>query len=36
MLLRQHGLNLSGVKSDLYTVIGTLCGPPVYMSPTNF
>ena len=25
VLLRQHGLNLSGVKSDLYTMIGMVC-----------
>lgn len=24
VLLRQHGLNLSGVKSDLYTIIGMM------------
>ena len=25
ILLRNHGVNLAGVKADLYTVIGELC-----------
>lgn len=36
VLLRQHGLNLSGVKSDLYTMIGRVCFPSMHASPINF
>ena len=30
VLLRQHGLNLSGVKSDLYTIIGMMSFIPFH------
>ena len=36
VLLRQHGLNLSGVKSDLYTTIGIVCFNSVFTPLTNF
>ena len=35
VLLRQHGVNLSGVKSDLYTTIGMVC-LSLSTFPTNF
>ncbi|KAF9228399.1 hypothetical protein BS17DRAFT_773643 [Gyrodon lividus] len=34
VLLRKHGLNLSGVKSDLYTIIGLDSKHPSGISPT--